>query len=411
MDGRTAPDRGPLVTAADIARLVARDPALASLAVVLDPQRRHDAGLGECRVNRLRYKPGASIVASVTTDGEGEPITGWIAAYSDHGKVTKTLARAARSGFSARAVDGIPGVVVGETTADRQLAGTFAEIRTAEPTLFTASRILRHNPHRRVILRSVLAGTQVVVKVSAGETTEHPGWTVRSNALQALERQGVAVLRPTALASVVGVETVPWWGNGDLATLPEITAARAAGRDLALLHSSSTGTSAASSMDPAGSTAADIERAGVHAAARAVALVLPGVAHRTAHLDQALRRHSVASAYRRTLVHGDFSPDQVLVGQGEIRLIDFDRAAIDSAERDLGSFLASADLLGHPALGDAMLDGYVTAGGTVDDSRVHRFTAIAFLQRAVEPFRCQVPDWAARTRYALERAESEVAQC
>jgi hypothetical protein len=58
-----------------------------------------------------------------------------------------------------------------------------------------------------------------------------------------------------------------------------------------------------------------------------------------------------------------------------------------------------------------MLAGYATAGGLVDEDLLHSFTAQAFLQRAVEPFRALEPDWVARTRYALDRAESEAAWC
>jgi aminoglycoside phosphotransferase (APT) family kinase protein len=412
----------------DLAALIARDPALATLAVVLDPERRTEAIGAATRVDRLRYKPSSSIVASFTKDADGDTpgddgtTTGWIATYNSPSKVAKTLARAARAGFSAYAVDGLPGVVVGETRADRMLAVPLAVVRSHEAELFAHAVVLRHNPHRRVVFRSQLAGTPVVLKVSADEVVPVPTAPgaaatptpvpMRQQAMDALDSAGVPVIRPVAVAGIAGVETVDWWGDGDLTATPLPSAAHAAGVALARLHTAPLG----AEVRDVGVRGADNTPGGgpsrPGSAARTIATILPAEAARAARIDAQLRQPSRAIPTRpRSLVHGDFSPDQVLVGGTEIRLIDFDRATVDSPERDLGSFLAAADLLGHTTLGAAMLAGYATAGGFVDEDLLHSFTAQAFLQRAVEPFRALEPDWVARTRYALDRAESEAAWC
>jgi aminoglycoside phosphotransferase (APT) family kinase protein len=402
-----------------LAALIARDPQLAALALVLDPERRAGAVGTASRVNRLRYKPGSSIVASFTVDADGDTpgvdgattgdgtTTGWIAAYSSPSKVAKTLARAARAGFSAHAVAGHPGVVMGETRADRMLAVQLAVVRSHAADLFADAVVLRHNPHRRVVFRSARAGVPVVLKVSAEEVAPA---SARQQAMDALAAAGIPVIRPVALAGVVGVETVEWWGDGDLTAHPSPSASYAAGSALARLHAIPATTAPAAAATPATSTLA--AAASCASAVRTVATLLPGEAERAGRIDRALRVSSrTVPSGAPALVHGDFSPDQVLVGGAEIRLIDFDRAAIDTPERDLGSFLAVADLLGLGELGAAMLDGYASAGGVVDPRQLHACTAGAFLQRAVEPFRALDPDWVDRTHYALDRAESEAAQC
>lgn len=401
------------MNSAELADLVSRDPAVAALAAVLDPDRRLEVLGHTSRVTRIRYKPGSSIVAALVNESaEGRATTGWIAAYSDPAKLGKTLARAAHAGFDARAVEALQGVVVGETAADRVLSTQLGRLRRLVPGVFAHATVLRHNPHRRVVLRSVMTGQPVVLKVQAatGRTRygADPASEAGSRALDGLERAGVRVLRPTALAGLEGAEVVPWWGDGDLATIRLAEdalrhAGLSAGRDLARLHNAHLGETEG--------PAPEAGRREDDAAVRSIGTILPAASDRAAAVAARLRRAGSGPARRLTVVHGDFSPDQVLVGGGETRLIDFDRCTIDSPERDLGSFLATAELMGRPELGRALIDGYTAAGGTADPRELHRFTAIAFLRRSVEPFRTLSPHWARQTEHALYRAESEAAQC
>jgi hypothetical protein len=409
------------VTDADLAGIVDRDPTLAALAAVLDAGQRRFALGQESTVTRIRYKPGSSIVAALRMESPtGGGSTGWIAGYADPAKATKTLSRAARAGFTASAVAARPGVVTGETAADRMLSGPLAGIRATAPELFERAVLLRHNPHRRVVYRSELAGAPVALKVSAADDAGPAGAsTERDRAFDALEHAGVSVLRPSALAGLSGVETVAWWGDGDLAGLPQRFAAVAAGRDLARLHGvTGPGVTGPGVTAPGAigayrhRTAQPDRRAEIAAAIRSITTVLPGEAARARAIgDRLASAVPEGSAHRVALVHGDFSPDQVLIGDGQVRLIDFDRSTLDAPERDLGSFVASAELMACPELGAALLEGYASAGGAVDEALLHRFTAVAFLLRAVEPFRGLTPDWAGLTRATLDRAESAAARC
>jgi hypothetical protein len=406
------------MTAVELAGIVARDPGLAALAAVLDAGQRRAALGYESTVTRIRYKPGSSIVAALTIEAPTGPTTGWIAGYADPAKVAKTLSRAARAGFAAVAVAALPGVVTGETAADRMLSGPLARLRSAEPDLFERAVLLRHNPHRRVVFRSKLAGTPVALKVAAADDSADDSGPAgaspdRDRAFDALHRAGVDVLRPVALAGQAGAETVAWWGDGDLAGVPLRSAAVTAGRHLARLHG--TNLAGAHRLDPAPPSRPDRGAdtgAEIAAAVRSIATVLPGEADRARALgDRLAAGDRGAGTHRMTLVHGDFSPDQVLVGAGTVRLIDFDRCTLDAPERDLGSFLATAELSGHRELGPALLDGYTAEGGAVDEALLRRFTATAYLLRAVDPFRGLEPDWTTRIRATLDSAESAAARC
>ncbi|NNV10081.1 hypothetical protein ETC03_28490, partial [Geobacillus sp. MMMUD3] len=65
-------------------------------------------------------------------------------------------------------------------------------------------------------------------------------------------------------------------------------------------------------------------------------------------------------------IHGDLSPDQVLVGDGDLRIIDLDRAGVGLTGMDLGRWTAACRLRedGHgPGLEAGFLRGYDRAGG------------------------------------------------
>nr|WP_324288001.1 phosphotransferase [Agrococcus sp. SL85] len=102
------------------------------------------------------------------------------------------------------------------------------------------------------------------------------------------------------------------------------------------------------------------------------------------------------------LSHGDWSPDQVLVDGGAVRIVDLDRVCTAPPERDLGSWLAS----GGPT---AMLEGFADAGGGWDERALGAWRALAGLERAAEPFRRGVADWPASVAARLASAEEALA--
>ncbi|WP_180272241.1 phosphotransferase family protein, partial [Actinomyces ruminis] len=120
----------------------------------------------------------------------------------------------------------------------------------------------------------------------------------------------------------------------------------------------------------------------------------PALAARVHRLGQALDA-AAPEAGPPVLVHGDASPDQVLLerASGRIWLTDFDRARLAPAAVDLGSYLAVAPADAAPAL----LAGYAQAGGRVPAEAVLRHAiARARLERIQDPLRHGDPHWRRR---------------
>ncbi len=113
-----------------------------------------------------------------------------------------------------------------------------------------------------------------------------------------------------------------------------------------------------------------------------------------------------------SLVHGDFSADQVLVGGPDVRLIDFDRTHVGAAETDLGSFTAVEEMgrwrqQGDPANVTSMghlMDGYTRAGGSFSTRAVNVWAAFRLFSGSVDPFRDRAPDWTADICCHLDKA-------
>lgn len=367
-------------TAAEVfAALVERDPALPDLALVLDPAR-HEELLGfPSKVERMRYKPGASAVAAVRgEDGSRH----WLHSNAAPEKLDKGRQRAARAGETVRWVT--PRTQAGTAWGDRQLAPLVARLRRRDAGVLAAAEIVRYNPHRRLVLRSTVAGSVCALKLAARPPGRGDG------AARSLATMGVPVLAPVDAGD--GITVTEWWGR-DLAAAAAPQLERAAGAALARLHR--VPASALPALQPYGAAAAAGE------SARAVATLLP---------ELAVRAHALAGAIAGALdgerplvvVHGDWSLDQVLSDGDGIRCIDFDRVALAPPERDLGSALASDG-------STVMLEGYLDAGGTVDDAALAAWTALAGLERAIEPFRSGEHDWPAQVERRLHRAEGALA--
>ncbi|WP_158685290.1 phosphotransferase family protein [Microbacterium halophytorum] len=354
------------MTAGDaVAALIERDPSLPELAVVLDDDARADAFGRRLEIERLRYKPGAAILAAVR-DAAGDRY--WIASYADPDKLVKSADRARRAGAVTFAPTAR--VLSGPAYADRLLVRRVMSHYGDRAATLAGARIVRYNPLRRLVVRDGASA----VKFAAEEAP--------MAAASALAAAGLPVLAPVRLGD--GVSSTPWWG-ADLDASPE-SAARA-GEALAGIHLVS---------PPALPVADPAREAG--AAGQAIAAVLPELAGRARRVADRIARGPFGR--RRAFCHGDFTADQVLSDGSGIRIIDLDRAQIAAPESDLGSFLACG---GEPSL----LDGYRAAGGRVDEAAMRNHRALAILQRAIEPFRTAPADWPARVEGELARAEED----
>jgi Ser/Thr protein kinase RdoA (MazF antagonist) len=154
----------------------------------------------------------------------------------------------------------------------------------------------------------------------------------------------------------------------------------------------------------------------VRAAAMSVATIAPHLAGRASQLAEALVLHLAEDATKGT-VHGDFYAQQVLIrDDGSIALIDLDEAGRGPCAMDLGNFLAhltTSQVRGElPAtsvesLRESLLSGYATNAGAMPDHRhVELYTAVGLLKLASAPFRSRHPRWLRLMEATLDRAES-----
>lgn len=343
------------------------DPRLPDRELFADADAMSEALGRRVRIERIRYKPGTSIVAAVR-DEEGRPL--WVLTHADPAKVRNHERHALRAGARPEQIGAATSA--GPAWADRELARGLAE---APAGTDPRRAPLRYNPLRRLVMR---AGARVI-KISAAEQSVA--------AAQHLAAHGAAVIAPRRVSARATMS--PWWGEGDLAARPSADLARRAGHEIAAIHAAPIG--ALSLQRHSGAELAE-------GAARAIGALAPRLE------GDALRIAESAGAAAGTggvVVHGDLSPDQILVGSDEVRIIDLDRAAIGAPEQDLGSFLAAG--------GDAeFLSGYVEAGGRVDPRALGAWTAIAHLQKAVEPFRSAHADWASAAASAVDHAREAI---
>lgn len=353
-----------------VASIAARDPRLPELTALLDPRAR-EAMLGAHEVLQVRWKPGALLVLAVR-DARGE--AGWVATHADPAKLEKTALRAAAAGAAVERPT--PRTMRGPVRADRALARPLRRLAARGRLDLDAAGVLRYNPLRRL----VAVHDDRVVRVGAGPRDHE------LRAAAAAREAGAPVLPherlgPTAVAT-------PRWGSGDLAHLDGVDAAHAAGAALAALHR---GRPDAPPLEP-GVVAAR--------AAEGVAALLPELATRARALAGALLPRLGGAA--PVLSHGDWSPDQVLVDGGAVRIVDLDRACVAPPERDLGAWLASG---GSPA----MLEGCASAGGGWHERALPAWRALAALERAAEPFRRGDEHWPASVAARLASAEEALA--
>lgn len=147
-------------------------------------------------------------------------------------------------------------------------------------------------------------------------------------------------------------------------------------------------------------------------AAAAIATVHPAVARRATQLADEISEGLAVVAPELTLIHGDCSPDQVLVDGGSISLIDFERAGLGHPLLDVGTFLAHLAVAGGEGIDGAaaaFLDAYAARRPT-SMAAVHLFAAAALLGLAIGPFRRLEADWPQAVERVVGLAESHLVQ-
>lgn len=373
------------------------DPGLRALDLFFDPDALSSLFNRPVQTSHLRWKRGTSAVARLH-DNDG---VRWVAMYSTEAskKLEKTFRHALtlNLGLERFALD-VGVMASGPIALDPRLYRAFRPFRRHGLMVPPPdARVLKYNPFRRVVFEAFGEnGLRVVVRASAAKSSMTPSM------LGGLAKDGVPVLvpldpalLPTRLPTGSHLQYLPWYGSGDLGTVPLAvveSASRGAGSALALLHRQSPVHETEAWRAPA-------ER--LRSLVRENAELMPENRNRLhrvqKELEGLLRRPG-----RATVIHGDFSADQVLVDGTEVRLIDLERCTYGAGASDLGSFAAvealgvnevdRRSILDLPRTA-GLLNGYGTGPATVNESEVLAWSAFYLLNRLREPFRACARDW------------------
>ncbi|WP_425307576.1 hypothetical protein AADG42_02100 [Ammonicoccus fulvus] len=341
---------------------------LPALGVLLEPDRlamlTQDLGLGAYTLDRLRLKPHASVTAVLRPVGGVGP---WLLARGFAGepwatKRRKDLDRAARLTLAAHEIPADRLVVVA-AAADRSLPelarlkpdsgeGARYRRRGGGGTSFRGwFRTLSHNPARRWVgCGEAEDGSRVVVRVHADRPSELLPW-----------QPG----RP--------------WQPGDPAPhgswLPNRSGAQA--RNSRPRHPRVA------------------ER--VNAAVRGLDMLSADWGSRAAAVAD--RIHTPLARVPLGPAHGDLTPDQVVVDDGHLHVLDWDEAGDWPLGWDTATWAMGLVLEGWPADAAGIAD---PAGTPVPTPEVR---AAAAIMRGPEPFRRRHSHWAERTEALLAYAE------
>ena len=403
--------------------LASRDRGLPGLPHLLDDGRL-SALIGETvQVTRLRYKPGTSLLVAFRRLRNGSTEYGWAMTRAEAGN-SKLLNRArasrARGGSVqvVRADNRRPATLIatGGAGDDPSLQRNLAWLRTRGmqrlghgngegSALACSMRILRYKPGRRLVFATQTQGSASVIKTASGPADFEALQLLR----QHLTLHGVPVLPSLGDAECArhGITAAPSWGNGDLAGTTTTGSAELAGKALARLHGTPcTGADTGSSQKSLGDRLA-VTRS-------MIAALLPDL-EKPARALEAVLGHRLAAygCEHPAVIHGDFSADQVLIGESEIRLIDFDRVSTGPAEADLGSFAAVEESAGaRPGTPHAggpktagLTRGYLHQGGQFSQDAVDAWAAYRLFTGSVDPFRDRSPAWADELNWHLRRAQ------
>ena len=398
--------------------LVRRDPAVPGLALVLDPDAfvaalRHAAPELDVRAAHItysRYKPRKYCRVTYRLDIAGTEVEAGVRACRpedlDSGSDGVLLKE------HAVAVTVFPDDLklrqlrhLADATERQPL---LRELLPDRPELWLGQlRCLRYRPERRYVAELRAADeSRALVKCYTAKAYVRG----KRNAVAFQSRGPLRIAR--LLGSVdkrrlLAFEWLPGRLLFDLCAAPEIDAkaVAAAGAALAALHA----------QDCAELTCwtRESETADILSLASEIGFICPQVAGRADELAHRLAAQLAGAPALRSTLHGDFSANQVLVGDQEVAIIDLDWACCGDPADDLGNFIAQAEryALRHELspkrvepLKHALIEGYGQATNRPVPERIGLYTAVEVFRRTRFPFRAREPDWPQRTESLLDRA-------
>jgi len=269
-------------------------------------------------------------------------------------------------------------------------------------------RTLHYKPERRYVgLLVTDRGEQAVLKIY-----EEHGYQKSKQVRTFLSEKPRWIACPLGYSDGHRAQIFSW---SDGVSLSQIACAasfdkhpiEAAGRILAKFHSHRS-----SGLN---SLPRELEVAQLLIAARAVAVTCEHLTEMARDLALRMACEILAAPVIRRPLHGDFYPDQAILTDDGITLIDLDAAVRGDPATDLGNFIARLE---YGALrGDlppdrvqevarALLEGYVAESGADTPARIDLYNAAGLLRLAVDPFRYREPNWPDRIANILKRIDA-----
>ncbi|WP_169253294.1 phosphotransferase [Brevibacterium sp. 'Marine'] len=366
------------------------------------------------RPRRIRVKPGKSAIVAWQREEPSRlgEFDGWgfTAVLTSPEKLANARRRAARHGQELIVHEAADPRSAGATGAVLVTGGVLADPRIGKHVARTLDhlggdlRITGYNPARRLLLKHTPAdGAPEFVRIAADS---------QIHLAEAADRWQRAELPSLPVEFVGGRDTAtrsPWWGTGDLHDRPDPNVAEEVGVIIAELHrggvSDNGGEPAESVGDSAeANRALDSPLDQLETTSRSLVRLLPERETDIAGLLSELSRRLGPKRELRE-IHGDLSPDQVLLANSECRIIDLDRSGYGPIGMDLGRWIAAcrADSRLHE-LEHPFMDGYRSAGGAETD--LGAWTAWAILVAALEPWRSCSETWRDETMRIIDLAGS-----
>ena len=418
-------------------QLVERDSTLPGLRILLDSNAlleilRNLAPLKEAvsvTLAYLRYKPGTSCAASlIVTLSSGESRHYFAKALPPH-RFQQSWLHPKRQALIAAGDPNAPmalpdvSIILMHPAHDRTLRALSilldddkrrALFKEFLPTTRNPEsinwRFIRYKPERRAVI--VLSHEEKRLAVLRFGGSNEYGCMLQGAAVgAALGHTPLITLRGADRMLVTG-----WIAGNSLDPehngVPAPTLMAAAGKVLAKIHS-------APFSPPLVRTNAENIQA-LWRVMNTLTAIYPAAVERFQNITIRLAQSMTANRDEQTLIHGDFSADQLVLSNhdGKLRLLDWDRCSCGSPLTDLATFQARLELqvIGQlisreqaDASISAFLNGYTTHR-EVEPHLLKSYCAWALLCLANEPFRTRSPNWPTQIEALLARAEQFLAQ-
>lgn len=394
------------------AAICARDPALPGLSIVLDADalgaRSGIPGLSSVYV---RYKPGTScVVGLVDTDSS-------FAAYS---AMTYPLERFCEVRDRKHWQSGPDQVVYLNDICTALVP--FAHDRRIK----TAKRL--KDPDRRadcfaklglpnigLTLLRYKCGRRIVARVAG---SDDPLASLKSYAAQGFNNSVVGAQFASAMghAPIMSINTrlrsiATRWVDGtslcsELAGTPSTSSLLLRGMTLANIHQNS--------FYPGNCIDGNREARDLLATAEAASQLLPEHRHQLHKMSREIAAQGRRLSFQSTLLHGDFSSDQVIVKDERPIIVDWDRISRGDPARDLGTFLARFEVQAidgyltsneAAASSDAFVEGYIRRSGKKPDCLAYH-QARALFALMTDDFRARRTDWPEQMTAIMMRIDS-----